>query len=194
MALDIIYTLTKEKFPSDYLFYFPYRNTFHYTALTDNIPYMDRLGNIFRYMTTDRHLQEVSELERRQRRLVSLAHGRYHSKKYAQDIGFRIRNKWQARVVYYMKNRLRVDKFTRLGCTQWEFREHIESQMSGDMWWDNYGTLWEVDHVVPVCKFDLPKEIFQCFHYTNLRPRLVALNSLEGMKLRRKYWHPLRNS
>lgn len=155
---------------------------------------MDRLGKVFDYMKTDEHLSEVMRVVSRQNRLISLAHGRYHSKRYAEDLGWRMKGKWQARVNYYMRNRLLVDKHTRLGCTQWEFREHMESQMSGDMWWDNYGTLWEVDHVVPVCKFDLPKEIFQCFHYTNLRPRLVALNSLDGMKLGKKQWYPLRNS
>jgi hypothetical protein len=65
------------------------------------------------------------------------------------------------------------------GCTPLEFRAHIEYQFRGEMGWENYGKLWEIDHVVRVSRFNLPKEIFSCFHYTNLRPRIVSLNRID---------------
>lgn len=155
---------------------------------------MNRLGNALKYIQTEAHKKIVASAILREKKAISIAHGKYHSKKYWSDLGFRFQTKWRARLSAYMRARLLTDRPSRFGCTQWELREHIESQMSGDMWWDNYGTLWEVDHVVPVCNFDLPKEIFQCNHYTNLRPRLVSLNMLDGMKLGNKTWYPLRNS
>lgn len=72
------------------------------------------------------------------------------------------------------------------GCLRGEVREHIEQQFRGGMTWENYGVMWEVDHVVRVSSFDLPKEIFSCFHYTNLRPRLVHLNRIDAVKIPKK--------
>lgn len=108
---------------------------------------------------------------------------------------YKFRNFWQARLICYMHRPLLVDKPTRFGCSQWELRNHIESQFKPWMNWENYASLWEVDHIYPASKFDLPKELFQCFHYTNLRPRCCALNKIDGGKLKKRppEWHLLLN-
>lgn len=38
--------------------------------------------------------------------------------------------------------------------------------------WQNWGTVWELDHILPCVSFDLTKleEQQKCFHYTNLQP------------------------
>jgi hypothetical protein len=38
--------------------------------------------------------------------------------------------------------------------------------------WDNYDTFWSIDHVIPVCKFDLTieDEKFKCCNWSNLIP------------------------
>lgn len=54
-----------------------------------------------------------------------------------------------------------------------ELREQLESQMSPDMTWDNYGVFgWHIDHIVPCAAFDLSQEshIHLCFNRRNLRP------------------------
>lgn len=109
-------------------------------------------------------------------------HKRFMKKSYATNIAFRESNIWQCRLGHYMRVPLQKDKKTRFGCSVWELRAHFESQFSPLMCWENYGKLWEVDHVVPVSRFDLPRELFSAFHYTNLRPRLVALNRIDGRK------------
>ena len=40
------------------------------------------------------------------------------------------------------------------------------------MTWDNHGTYWELDHIVPFSSFDLTDAIQfkQAVHYTNLQP------------------------
>lgn len=59
-----------------------------------------------------------------------------------------------------------------LGCSIQECRQYIESQFLPEMNWSNYGKIWEIDHIVGCCNFDLFKleEQQKCFHYTNLRP------------------------
>ncbi len=73
--------------------------------------------------------------------------------------------------------------FSLTGCTEGELREHIQGQFGRDMQWSNYGSTWEVDHIVPCNSFDLsnPDEQRRCFHWSNLRPLAVSEN-------RRKSW------
>jgi hypothetical protein len=52
-----------------------------------------------------------------------------------------------------------------IGCDSNELKRHIESQFDGEMTWSNHGTLWTVDHVMPL-KFNKP----EAYHYTNCRP------------------------
>jgi len=54
-----------------------------------------------------------------------------------------------------------------------ELIQHLESQFVGDMNWDNYGPLWEVDHVKPKSLCDSFEEMWKL---SNLQPLLVAEN------------------
>src|SRR4030095_8045096 len=59
-----------------------------------------------------------------------------------------------------------------VGCSAEELRSYLESQFIGTMSWDNYGSLWEVDHIVPRSYFNLSNmyDVKRCWHYSNLRP------------------------
>ena len=65
-----------------------------------------------------------------------------------------------------------------LGCSEHELRKHLEQRFTKGMTWQNYGTVWEVDHIAPCFMFDLskPEEQRRCFHYSNLRPLGVTAN------------------
>lgn len=67
-----------------------------------------------------------------------------------------------------------------IGCTTSQLSIHLESQLSNGMTWDNYGTHWHVDHIIPCASFNHndPKQVAQCWHWTNLRP-LLAKDNLE---------------
>jgi len=67
-----------------------------------------------------------------------------------------------------------------IGCSVQRAREHIESQFTPEMSWENQGTYWEIDHIIPISSFNLTnlEEQKRCFHYTNLRP----LHWLENRK------------
>jgi hypothetical protein len=68
-----------------------------------------------------------------------------------------------------------------------ELKEHFERQFSKGMTWENYGDLWEIDHVVPLATAKTVIDVLALNHFTNLRPRLVALNRIDGrVFLRRK--------
>jgi hypothetical protein len=59
-----------------------------------------------------------------------------------------------------------------LGCSFLELKDYIGSQFYPEMSWDNWGGVWELDHIKGCVNFDLkdPIQLAECFHYTNLRP------------------------
>lgn len=72
-----------------------------------------------------------------------------------------------------------------IGCDTRQLAAHLEAQFKRGMSWENYGTHWHVDHVVPVSHFDhtVPHHVKQCWHYTNLQPLEAALNMAKSNKI-----------
>lgn len=69
----------------------------------------------------------------------------------------------------------------RFGYEPWQLVAHLERQFTRQMSWDNYGTFWQIDHIIPITSFRLPEETKQCWALTNLRPLRRDLN--------RTKWH-----
>lgn len=60
-----------------------------------------------------------------------------------------------------------------------ELKALLESKFSDKMNWDNYGTYWELDHIIPLYFFkDLPLEesIVKAWDLSNLQPLEIYLN------------------
>lgn len=71
-----------------------------------------------------------------------------------------------------------------IGCENDVLKKWLEFQFNDKMSWDNLGSYWHVDHILPVNKFDLSKDVDKriCFRWTNLQP-------LEANENRSKYNH-----
>lgn len=73
-----------------------------------------------------------------------------------------------------------------LGCSMIELSRHLESQFKSGMNWENYTFRgWHIDHIQPICSFNLTKEEEQkkCFHYTNLQPLWWYENLSKGGRI-----------
>ena len=66
-----------------------------------------------------------------------------------------------------------------IGCNIQYLREWFEYNFTKEMNWDNYGSYWSIDHIIPVCKFDLTleDEKLKCWNWSNLVPVTVKYNS-----------------
>lgn len=66
-----------------------------------------------------------------------------------------------------------------IGCNIQYIREWLEYNFTSEMNWNNYGSFWSIDHIIPVCKFDLTKEDekFKCWNWSNLMPVPINYNS-----------------
>lgn len=62
------------------------------------------------------------------------------------------------------------------------YRSYLESQFAPSMAWENYGHVWQVDHVVALSAFDLrdPSDVRLAWGMDNLRPLTVTANKVRG--------------
>lgn len=59
-----------------------------------------------------------------------------------------------------------------VGCSIDELKLYLSSKFSEGMTWDNYGSEWHIDHIIPCTAFDFldDLEASACFYYKNLQP------------------------
>jgi hypothetical protein len=66
-----------------------------------------------------------------------------------------------------------------IGCNIQYLREWFEYNFTAEMNWDNYSSFWSIDHIIPVCNFDLTleDEKLKCWNWSNLMPVTIKYNS-----------------
>ena len=72
-----------------------------------------------------------------------------------------------------------------IGCNPVFLRNHIEEQFQSGMTWENYGTVWHIDHIVPLSWWDLknhPEHLWDASHYSNLQPLFGVDNMAKGAR------------
>jgi len=92
-----------------------------------------------------------------------------------------------------MRNRMREELLCKkprptsemLGCPVEFFKTYIEERFYGKMAWDNWGEVWELDHIIPCASFDLSneEEARRCFHYSNFQPLIKTENRIKSDKI-----------
>jgi hypothetical protein len=103
----------------------------------------------------------------------------YEQQRYYNDPNFRMRKILRTRLLKTIKGIKTSKSLMRyIDIDISTFVNWIEYQWHDNMSWDNYGVLWEVDHVVPCSSYDLTLEDdkSKCFHWSNMRPFLKDTN------------------
>jgi hypothetical protein len=79
-----------------------------------------------------------------------------------------------------------------------QLRSHLQKLFKPGMTWENYGTVWEIDHKIPLAafNFDKPDQIdFKlCWSLKNLQPLGKFENKSKGAKLERHFQPSLKLS
>ena len=109
-------------------------------------------------------------------------------KKKAEDPAYRLRVNVSALVYDALVRKQGRTKggstFAHLPYTPADLKEHIEKQFDEHMSWDNYGTYWNVDHIIPQAALvydSLTHPNFQkCWALDNLQPLERSENSRKG--------------
>lgn len=120
----------------------------------------------------------------------------YRSREYFKDYHNRRILNAQSKISGNIRNRVRMalkrqntskfqNTFELIDCSPLFMTNWLENQFSSDMTWNNYGSYWEIDHIVPCNFFDLSKreEQLACFNWRNCRPCKKSENRSKSDKI-----------
>jgi hypothetical protein len=95
-----------------------------------------------------------------------------------------MRNRFRDALKHYRQTQ-RDTMSSMIGCTWSFFDKWIVSQFKRGMKWENYGSIWHIDHIEPLAHFDVTdqNDMKRAWHYSNLRPLKAAENLKKGAKI-----------
>jgi hypothetical protein len=115
------------------------------------------------------YIEENKDLIRENKRI-------YTAMKRKTDPLYKLKSNLRRRLLVAIKNNQKVGSAVRdLGCTIEFLKEYLETMFYDGMTWNNWGEVWELDHIIPLWTFDLAnrEEFLIANNYTNLQPLTV---------------------
>lgn len=68
--------------------------------------------------------------------------------------------------------------------TDWEsFMSYMEDRFTDEMTWENQGSYWEIDHILPNNTAKTKEDVIRLNHYTNLQPLSIKENRSKKDKI-----------
>lgn len=111
----------------------------------------------------------------------------YHTARVKTDPNFKLAKMLRSRYHAVLKNgRLDESSLEILGCSVDNFKQWLEFRFHDDMTFANHGKVWDLDHVIPIAKFELhgnEEEIRKCFHWTNFQPLHGTVNKSKNCRV-----------
>ena len=109
----------------------------------------------------------------------------YKRARFATDTVFRIVESLRSRIHDVLRNVDKKHSSKLIGCCQADLVQWLGFQLTPEYTWANYGTSWQIDHVIPISFFNifsLPERNY-AFHWTNLRPLNIKANLSKSSKI-----------
>lgn len=97
----------------------------------------------------------------------------------ANNINAKIAKNLRIRLVHALRGNYKYGSAIKdLGCSIAEFNIYLENKFKEGMTWENYGSVWHIDHVKPLSKFNLTmrEQVLEAVNYTNLQPLFAEEN------------------
>jgi hypothetical protein len=113
-------------------------------------------------------------------------HREWKNQRRINDIKYVLKENISRRIRYELNTLLKGRKNNHtieyLGCSIEHIKIYLEGKFEIGMNWNNYGTSWQIDHIIPCSSWDL-SNIFQsmcCWNYRNLQPMWSIENKSKG--------------
>ena len=87
------------------------------------------------------------------------------------NVHIRLKNKASSRIRDYIRKSMTTKEY--MGCKDMQIvMEWLEFRFVEGMNWNNFGSYWQMDHVLPVKRFNMddPADVEVCFSWKNLQP------------------------
>ncbi len=110
----------------------------------------------------------------------------YKRKRCSEDLNFKLSENLRSRLFSAMRYGYKSGSAVRdLGCDIETFKFYLESKFKSGMTWENYGSLWHIDHMVPLSHFNLSdrKQLLKACNFKNLQPLWAKENFAKGSKI-----------
>ena len=125
--------------------------------------------------TGDYHKTRLQNLSSEQK-LLRTQQLTENAKKRRKDPKTRLKESLRARIYNSMKDSKDRSTLEYLGCSVDQYKIHLESQFTPEMNWENWGSYWEIDHIVPLSKGGT-------FHFSNTQPLTITDNRKKSNKI-----------
>jgi len=159
----------------------------------ENYKEIDKIKHKEWYLKNKENILIESKIKYLNNREEIIKKNTIHSKNYTKN---RRKNDLEFKLLHYLRSRIwsacfknnknKQDKsINLLGCSIKQYKQHLESQFKPEMNWENYGKIWEIDHIIPcdIFDFSLLEEQQKCFHYTNTQPLFKTENRQKYNKI-----------
>lgn len=144
------------------------------------------------YMQTDAYKERINAYNKEYRKKESFKEytKSYYRRKFDNDEIYKVKLLIRNRISKAVRrNSKRGKSLELLGCSIEFLKRHLEKQFLPGMTWDNYGSEWEIDHIVPCSLFDMSDKWHQfvCFNWRNLQPLWTKDNQVKHNMLPGNY-------
>jgi hypothetical protein len=109
----------------------------------------------------------------------------YNKIRNENDFIFNLKNRMRIRLYHFLtkNNIIKTNKtFDIVGCSPEFLKEHLETQFTDGMTWDNRSE-WHIDHIIPLSSAKTEDELYKLCHYINLQPLWVEDNLKKSNKI-----------
>jgi hypothetical protein len=133
----------------------------------------------WREANKERHRQRSREWYANHREHARSRMDKYSKARRKVDPAYRLTCNLRGRMYRVLHGKHKAGSAIRdLGCTPEQLKQHLEEQFTPEMSWENYGVVWEVDHILPLANYQLEDRgtYRRLAHHTNLQPLLLADN------------------
>lgn len=113
-------------------------------------------------------------------------HKANHKRRMEIDVQYRLKVQLRNRLNQALKGNFKSGSAVAdLGCSIAGLKLHLEDKFDTNMTWENYGTYWHIDHIIPLASFDLTdrEQFLRAVHWTNLQPLYWEDNLKKGSRV-----------
>ena len=109
---------------------------------------------------------------------------KYKAERRLKDKGYILYENLRKRIWHAVKDKSNSSKDI-LGCDIEHYLNWINHTMSEHMSWENYGTYWNIDPLIPISTFDLsnPNEVKKAFNWKNTWAMIASENFSKKNKI-----------
>jgi hypothetical protein len=139
---------------------------------------MEILKKQKQYRETNKHIIQIY-IEKNKERINKRERNRYLT-----DFNYKVKQCMRSRIRKLVNTKSKTT-FSYIGCDIFKYKMFLCYQFTDKYNFNNYGHIWQIDHVTPCASFDLTKdeEIKKCFNWKNCRPLCCADNNSKNDKI-----------